>query len=209
MTVRSIFLTILLGDFLLRAASAPAATLTVQGTSLNSGQNELILVRGSVNNESTFGVNILVELVPRAGATGTLSFTPAPPTDIALAGNPWLGPGTYSPFDTDLTDSAALNGAVLDNGTFEPGPVTYDGLLVGLPIRASVHASGIWDAVLTTSSGDSSWEGLPTTLEPATITVFFTGTPATSTWGLAILTLLVASAGTVTLMRKPRAAQLS
>ena len=72
-----------------------------------------------------------------------------------------------------VVDAGATNLVlfVVDNGEFVPSPVTYDGTLVGFTVVASPNASGTWNVVLSTSVGDSSWEGLPTTLEPATIMV--------------------------------------
>ena len=182
---------------------ADAATVGVRDLALDPGEVGVIITEGAVDNESTFGVTVLIELVPQPGNRGTVTFTPAPPTDIGLAGDPWPGAGTFSPFDTDLSGSSALNGAVNDNGTFVPAPLTYDGLLAGFPVVASVDASGTWDVVLSTTSGDSSWEGLVTVLQPGIITVVNTSViPAVSAWGLWITALLILTAGTAGLLRR-------
>ncbi|RME40337.1 MAG: hypothetical protein D6788_03530, partial [Planctomycetota bacterium] len=160
---------------LLAAGPLQAAELSVTSISLTPGGTGTVVVAGNIAGESTFGYTILVELVPRAGNTGTVTFTPAPPVDVTEINDPWPGAGTFSPFDTDSSGSLTQNGAVSDNGTFVPGALTFTGDLAGFPVVASTDASGTWDVVLTTASGTSSWEGLTTTLIAGTVTV--AGTP--------------------------------
>ncbi len=157
---------------LLTAGTARGAELSVVNGSVSPGSAGNVVVSGVLTAESTFGVTILVEIVPRAGNLGTVVFTPAPPADIVQSGDPWPGAGTFTAFDTNTSGlSATLNGSVDDNGTFVPGPVTFSGPLTSFPVLASSNAAGIWDVLLTTSSGDSVWEGLATTLQAGTITV--------------------------------------
>jgi hypothetical protein len=182
---------------LMAAGSVRAATLTVLPVSLDPGAVAPVIVTWTTSDESTFGVTILVQLVPRPGNVGTVTFTPAPPSDIGLAGDPWPGVGTFTTFDTDLTGSDLLNGSVDDNGTFLAEPLTYAGLLTGFPITASLNASGTWDVFLSTTAGDSQWEGLATTLTPGTVTVVnSTNVPAVSCWGMCVLVLLTVTAAT-------------
>lgn len=163
--------------------------------------NGRIVVSGSIDNESTFGVTIMLELVPRPGSVGTVEFTPvrtatpqrrgsvsiharsgrpdevrvsrkaASDVDVAEIGDPWPNQGTFSPFDTDRTASPTLNGAISDNGTFIASAVAFHGTLSVHPIRVSPDAYGIWDVTLATSRGSSGWEGMPTVLRDATITI--------------------------------------
>ncbi len=79
--------------------------------------------------------------------------------------------------------------------------MTYAGTLVDIPVVTGIDASGVWDVVLSTSVGDSSWEGLVTTLTPGTITVD-AAVPAVSDWGMIVLTLLTISAGTLVIHRQ-------
>ncbi|MGD2107960.1 MAG: hypothetical protein PVI86_01085 [Phycisphaerae bacterium] len=150
---------------------APAVGLSITGFAMPPDAVTDVVVAGNVEGQSTFGTTILVELVPRPSAVGTLTFTGAPPTDIVQLGDPWPVQGTFSPFDTDVTGSALMNGSVDDNGSFIPGPLTFAGDLVAFPVVSSPGADGQWDVTLSTSSGDSFWENLPTVLVGAVITV--------------------------------------
>ena len=143
------------------------ADLTIGSYVLSPASTETVVVSGDIAGESTFGVSIMVEIVPQAGTTGTVSFSPAPPTDITQLGDAWPGVGTFSTFDTDTTTALTLNGCVDDNGTYIAGAVTFSGELAGFPVVASADASGTWDLLLSTSLGDSSWEGLSTNLSAA------------------------------------------
>ena len=158
---------------LLAATAAPGAELSVDSLSMPPGSTVTLTVSGDIAGESTFGVTIQVEILSRVGNTGTLEFTPAPPGDITQEGDPWSGVGTFLIFDTDPagTDSPILNGSIDTDDDFLPVPVTFSGLLSGFPIVASFDADGVWDFVLSTSDGDSSWEGPFTTLLAGTVTV--------------------------------------
>jgi len=149
----------------------PSASLSVASKAVPPGSTVNVDVSGTLGGDSTFGVTILVELVPRAGTTGTIEFTAAPPVDVVQVGDPWPGAGTFTPFDTDTTGSVLLNGSVDDNGTFVPGAVTFGGVLTSFPTSVSAGAAGTWDVFLSTSAGDSSWEGILTGLIDGTITV--------------------------------------
>lgn len=150
------------------------ATLTVNDLILLPGGTAELLVSGGIAGEWTYGVTIMAEIVSRAGNVGTVTYTLSPPVDIVQRGDPWPGAGIFSPFDTDSWDfSETVNGSVDDNGSFIVTEKDYSGLLTGLPVTASAGAGGVWDVLLTTSVGDSSWEGegLVTTLNAGTITV--------------------------------------
>ena len=149
----------------------PSVSLSAPSFSMPPGSTVNAQVNGSIAGQSTFGVTILVELIPRAGTTGTLMFTDSPPVDVAQLGDPWPGVGTFSAFDADTTGSTVLNGSVDDNGTFVAGPVTFSGALTRFPMVASGDASGVWDMTLATSAGSAGWEGVFTALLPGTITV--------------------------------------
>lgn len=157
----------------LNACVGTVASLTVNSMSVNHGTRGDLLVSGKILGLDTFGVTILVELIGRVGNTGTLTFTPAPPFDITQAGDPWPGVGVFTLFDTDPlgTNSLNLNGSIDDNGEAQPTPASYDGLLSSFPVIASTDAGGAWDVLLSTSSGDSGWEGITTTLNAGIITV--------------------------------------
>lgn len=184
-------------------AESRAATLTARDSELQAGEVASIIVDGTIAGEPTFGITVLVEIVARAGNRGTVGFTEAPPTDIAIAGHPWFGAGAVSKFDTDQTGSVSLNGVVYDNGTFLPAPVSFDGILAVMPIVVSADASGTWDVILSTSVGDSAWEGVPTVLQAAVVFVpSMPRIPAVSTWGLWIMALLTVTAGSLLTRRR-------
>jgi|GEM_PF-2705844 len=185
----------------LSASDALAAELSVGKLMMRAGTDGQVVVSGSIAGEATIGVTIRLEIRPRPGSVGTVEFTPVKDTaplrrgtiavhhnttrasevtviagtpadaDIVQAGDPWPDQGTFSIFDTDRTNSATLNGTVDDNGTFLPAATQYEGALSAFPIRVSAGASGVWDVVLSTSRGDSSWEGVPTRLHGATVSV--------------------------------------
>ncbi|MFQ5463843.1 MAG: hypothetical protein ACE5E5_14605, partial [Phycisphaerae bacterium] len=152
-------------------ADAAGPTLTVNSISMPPNSTADVVVSGSIAGMSTFGVNILVEITPRAGTMGTLEFTPEPPVDILQVGDPWPGVGIFTPFDTGTTFSTTLNGSVDDNGSLVPGPVTFTGDLSSFPVVAGAGASGVWDVSLATVAGNSNWEGLTTKLFSGTVTV--------------------------------------
>ena len=154
-----------------------AAELSVADLIIAPGATDTVVVSGdiaAVAGEETFGVSIWLEILPRGGNTGTVEFTPAAPpaipVDIVQLGDPWPGAGTFSPFDTD-TVGPTLNVSFDDDGNFQPAPVAYTGPLTGFPVIASLDAAGTWDVVLSTSLGDSSWEGIPTNFVNGTITI--------------------------------------
>ena len=138
---------------------------------LSPGSTVTVVVSGNISGESTYAVNIYLEIVPQGGNTGTVVFTPEPPVDIVHLGDPWPGAGRFSEYDTLLTFSSLLNGSLDDNGTWSPAPVTYSGLLSGYPVQASPGATGVWDVKLSTFIDDSNWEGLTTTLVAGTIVI--------------------------------------
>lgn len=195
-------LIILSGLFAL-GTRARGAELTVHDLTLSPGMSAVVVVSGRVDQEETPGVNILLEIVPRAGATGIVRFTPSPPVDIEQLGDPWPGVGTFSPYDIDLTSSDSLNGSVDDNGTFVPEVTTFAGNLASYPVQASEDADGEWDVFLSTLIGDSNWEGLPTSLESGTISVTsITDIPTLSEWVLVVMALLLTVAGALVLNRQ-------
>ena len=100
---------------LISPALGQDASLTVSDISLVDGEPGVVVVFGEVNDLSTFGVSLLVEIVPRAGSVGVVEFTPAPPVDVHQLGDPWKGAGMYTAFDTDTAPfSASLNGYIDD-----------------------------------------------------------------------------------------------
>ncbi len=180
-----------------------AAELQVHDLSMSAGTTADLLVSGAIAGESTFGVEVLLEIIPRAGVRGTLSFTPSPPPDIIALEDPWPDEGMFSAFDTDITLSTAWNGCVNTNGSLEAQEVNFAGMLAGFPVVASADASGVWDVVLATSVGNSSWEAVPTTLLSGTITVTSSDDiPTVSEWGLVVTALLLLAGGTIVISRR-------
>jgi len=156
---------------MLVVANAKGAELSVGNVAVIPGGTQSVVVSGDIAGESTFGLTITLEIVPRSGNVGTVTFTAAPPVDILQLGDPWPGQGMFSAFDTDLAGSLLLNGSVDENGTYVPGPVVFSGPLTAFPIVASEDAAGVWDVTLSTSGDHSDWVWLITTLVPGTITV--------------------------------------
>lgn len=187
--------------WLFAGATVHASELSADQTAVRPGGVGLVTVSGSIEMESTYGVTVMVELVPRPGTTGKLEFTRVRVTgpltrarvmvetrsghegqvrvtspvradvDVLQPGDAWPNRGSFTAFDTDRTRSPALNGSVDDNGSFIPSTVSYGGPVSAFPVRASGNASGVWDVWLSTSAGDSSWEGLDTDLIAGTVTV--------------------------------------
>ena len=151
------------------------ASLSVADTVLVPGRSAYVVVQGEIDGDETFGVTLMVEIVSREDNTGTVTFTPAPPVDIFPLDDPWPGDGTFTPFDTDLSGSDTLNGSVDDDGNFEPAPVTFSGRMAAFPVTASLDADGIWDVRISTSVGDSGWEGVATILGQGTIRIVASG----------------------------------
>jgi hypothetical protein len=187
--------------WLLCGAAVNAAELSVAGLKIRPDSNGLVVVSGAIDNESTYGVTVMLEITPRPGSTGNVEFTPVlveklaergsfsihrktgrldevrvatqaqPSVDIVQLGDPWPDQGTFSAYDTDLSESRRLNGIVDDNGTFVRAPIKFAGSLAAFPIVASADADGIWDVSLSIPAGDSSWVGITTNLTGGTITV--------------------------------------
>lgn len=191
----------------LSTGTASAAELSVGSTRIRPSATRSVIVAGAVDGEETYGVTIMVELVPRPGNIGSVAFTTvadaksipgsaalrrgsvsvhsrvgepdevritrARPADVDVVqlGDPWPDRGNFSSFDTDLSGSPTLNGAVDDNGTFLNAPVSFSGALASFPIAASPDARGVWDVLLATSKGESGWENVATTLVAGTVTV--------------------------------------
>ncbi len=84
---------------------ADTAALVVGDLTLTAGGVGQIQVFGEVSDASTFGVEILVEILSRAGNRGTVIFTPSPPPDIVPRDDPWPDAGTFTAFDTDSQGS--------------------------------------------------------------------------------------------------------
>lgn len=178
-----------------------AAELSAGESAMRPGTTAQVVVSGTIDGEWTFGWSIMLELVPREGSTGTVTFTETPEgppvrrssfvvrevpgqlatvhleqprrfgVEVRQLRDVWGDVGTFTAFDTDRTGSALLNGAVDDNGSFVAGPVRFSGALSMFPVVASRDASGVWDVSLITSKGDSGWEGIETTLFSGAITV--------------------------------------
>lgn len=137
--------------------------LWISDVSMLAGRTSAVLVSGEICEDPTYGVTITLEIVPRPGNVGTVSFTPAPPVDILEAGDPWPGTGTFSPFDTDTSFSIMLNGSVADNGTFMPSVLTYNGPLTLSPVQSSGDAAGVWQVRFANEFEPNEWEqGVPT-----------------------------------------------
>ena len=183
------------------SALGQEASLSVSNLEIAPGDRDVVVVSGDINGLNSFGVTILIELVPRPENVGIVAFTPAPPVDVHQRGDAWPSAGTFSPFDTkSIVFSSSLNAAVDDDGRFLcDTPVTYSGPLVGFPIISSGNASGVWDVHLSTRFGNSNWEcdtPLTTSLASGTITVL-ADVPTTSTWALVVFALLLVSAASL------------
>lgn len=150
------------------------AVLTVFDLTFPAGRTGALIVSGEIVGEA-FGVTVALELRPRSGAVGAMTFTtPTGPgdTDIVLLNDPWPGGGgTFQEFEADLTGSVMKNGAVMDNGTVVTEPVVFSLSLVSFGVEAAVDALGVWDAAFYEDALPG-WEPLvPTTKQAGTITV--------------------------------------
>ncbi len=179
-------------------ASVLAAEMSVRDVLVRPNGSGSVRVWGSIEGKPTVGWTVLLEITPRAGSRGTVTFTPSEAgtrpqfkvrqpvggrasvellrndnatVDVRQVDDVWPGVGTFSAFDTSMTNSANLNGAVDDNGTFVTEIVTFSGQLGEFPFEVSPTARGVWDVTLATASRASSWEGVPTELHHATIRV--------------------------------------
>lgn len=182
-------------------ALAEGPSLSVADLEMAPGDRGVLVVSGDIVNLETFGVTIIIELVPRPDSVGTLAFTPAPPVDVHQRGDPWPAAGTFSPFDTNsIALSSSLNATVDGDGRFLcDTPVTYHGPLSGFPIVASGNASGVWDVLLSTRGGNSIWDcevPVATNVSSGTVTVL-ADVPTTSTWALVVFALLLVSAASL------------
>ncbi len=147
-------------------------SLRAQDTMMPAGRTAHVAVRGTITGQSTFGVSLLVEIVPRPGNIGQVTYSEAPPVDIEQGMDPWPGAGTFSPYDTASPGfSGTLNGSVDDDGEYLGSPLSFIGLLASFPVRSSADASGVWDVILETSVGNSSWEGVATSLQHGTVRI--------------------------------------
>lgn len=183
------------------ACTAQGADLNVHSVNMFPNSFSDVVVSGTIKEQATFGVTLMVELVPRPGARGSVRFTPVrgsatvepasysidqkigtsgavlikearrSDVDVVQRDDPWPVSGTFSAFDTDRTGSPTLNGAVDDNGVFVPSVLNYSGVLATFPVVSSADAAGIWDVLLVTSVGTSGWEGVENVLTGGTITV--------------------------------------
>lgn len=145
--------------------------LAVESVTAEPGEIVDVVVHGAINGEETFGVTIMLEILPREGSIGDVWFTLSPPSDIEQVGDPWVDVGVFSSYDTDLAFSDYMNGTVDDDGNYIPAPVWYEGPLSLFPIEVSEDASGVWDISLSTSEGDSNWEGVETILRSGTVVI--------------------------------------
>ncbi len=137
-----------------------------------AGRTTEIVVSGDIAGSETYGVTLWVELVSRKGNTGDVIFTAAPPVDVTQRGDPWVGLGTFGPFDTNSPEfSETLNGSIDDNGNFLGESLTYAGLLSAFPVTASADALGVWDIRLCPGrcwvEEGSFWTGTPAVLPTA------------------------------------------
>ncbi len=182
-------------------SNAWAAEMSVGDVRMRANRTAGVVVSGSIDGESTFGWTIMLELTPREGNRGTVTFTleaaghPGKRPSVVVVKNArgvdavrleqvhregvdiiqlsdvWPDIGNFTGYDTLQAGSDTLNGAVDENGTFLPAPVTFSGALASFPVLASPNARGVWDVTLWTSVGESGWEGVDTTLVGGTITV--------------------------------------
>lgn len=202
--------TAILPTWVLSVTTVQGAELSVSDVIMSPGMTANVVVSGNIAGESTYGVCVQLEIVPRAGATGTVEFTSAASADVVQLGDPWPGAGVFSAYDTDATESLILNGHLDDDGSFVAEPVIFSGALASFPVVASADAEGVWDVLLSTSAGDSNWEGLTTSLTAGTIVAdpeYYPAIPAVSEWGMVAMTLLVLTAGTLVFVRKRQAAR--
>lgn len=181
--------------------SAFAAEIAVREVRVQPNAVGELSVTGSIDGEVSFGWTVMIQLVPRSDARGSLEFTSVPETtvrrragfeirssggqaanivlhqrhalemDIRQGDDVWPEVGSFTPFDTDRSGSRVQNGAVDDNGTLLKSSVSFDGVLARFPIRAGQGTSGTWDVLLYTGAGESGWEDCETRLVHGTVTV--------------------------------------
>ena len=85
-----------LPSILLASASLQGAELSVGNVTMLAGASDAVVVSGTVASEFTYGVTILVEILPRGGNIGSVTFTASPPPDIGQTGDPWPGAGRWT-----------------------------------------------------------------------------------------------------------------
>lgn len=137
-----------------------------------AGRTTEIVLSGDIAGSATYGVTLWVEVVSRAGNTGDVMFTAAPPVDVIQRGDPWVGLGTFGPFDTNSPEfSETLNGSIDDNGNFLGESLAYAGPLSAFPVTAGADALGVWDIRLCPGrcwvEEGSFWTGTPAVLPTA------------------------------------------
>lgn len=163
-----------------------AAHLWALDVTTPAGRVVAIPVWGQIEAQAAYGLTVGAELVAAAGNVGTVQFTPAPPPDIGQLGDPWPGAGVFTGFDSDSsgTASTAANGAVDDNGTYVPSPVSFSGPLIAFPVTTTPEALGTWHVRLCVggcgaggepSRWDSIPDAVPTGLGHAVFTVVVPG----------------------------------
>jgi hypothetical protein len=134
-----------------------------------------IVVSGEIGGQETFGVTLMVELLPRSGNEGSMTFTLAPPVDVVQLGNPWPAEGEFLAFDTgSLAFSDTLNGSIDSDTRSLASPLVFSGVLTGFPVVASADAAGVWDARLLPSDSvaeGSGWQEVETILEHGTVRI--------------------------------------
>ncbi len=201
-----VFLTHLMGLIAFVSAGsvyAGSPTLSAGNSTIAGGESGNVVVSGNIAGQETYSVTIQVQIFARAGNSGTVTFTPSPPPDIAQLEDPWPEAGTFEAFDTDITGWLIFNGSVDENGDLIARPLTFSGPLSSFPVQASIDAYGVWDVALSTFVGDSLWGGQATTLTPGTITVTASpAIPTASEWGLLVLAALLLVAGGVVIARR-------
>lgn len=157
---------------------AADAMLSVADLTMVPGRIASLVASGEIAGEETFGLTLVIMLVPRDDTVGTVEFTSAPPSDIVPLGDPWPLVEAETAFDTDATPSSAFNGYVDDSGE-GAAPVTFSGELAAFPVVASGDALGTWDARLTYYDGSfpvegferSRWQDVVTGMRHAVLTV--------------------------------------
>ena len=103
------------------------AVLTVENTATQPGMTAQVIVSGDVAGESTYGVSILVEIVPRGGNAGTVTFTPATgPADVDIVQlvDPWPGSGNWPGRGANPSTAAGGSRSCSATGWPESGTVT-------------------------------------------------------------------------------------
>jgi hypothetical protein len=141
------------------------------GPTMAPGSDAATALYGYLAGFETSGCTLHLEITDDTVTSGTVSFTPAPPTDIYshyfLFG--------FSLWDTDVTGSGTLNGGT---SVFFGGAVqsAHAQVALGFPVIASCDADGTWNLLLEdTAAGTTAWDdltvGVSTGLISGTVTV--------------------------------------